>query len=100
MAPATATSRLYRFRPVTPPAPRRLNTHPPAIAPTIPSTISRRKPSPRLLTILLPMKPANRPNRIQLRKGIVQPPHVKDDARQGLLIHAYGLRADRRSSDR
>ena len=35
--------------------------------PTIPSTISRSMPSPILLMVLLPMKPATKPNRIQAR---------------------------------
>src|SRR5579864_1053811 len=63
----TATSRLYRFKPVTPLAPIMLNSHPPTIAPTTPRTISSRRPSPRLLTILLPMKPAIRPSTIHAR---------------------------------
>jgi hypothetical protein len=38
---------------------------PPTIAPTMPRTMSRKKPSPVLLTILLPMNPAIRPSMIQ-----------------------------------
>src|SRR5215470_6262700 len=37
---------------------------PPTIAPAIPRTMSTRKPSPALLTILLAMKPAIRPRTI------------------------------------
>jgi hypothetical protein len=53
----------------------RLNSHPPAIA-TIPSTIWRRGPSPRLVTILRPIKPATRPNKIQLKKDMARSPIV------------------------
>src|SRR5690242_14224637 len=37
----------------------------------MPSTISRNKPSPRLLTILLPTKPAIKPRIIHARKDII-----------------------------
>src|ERR1700756_772398 len=67
MAPTVATSTLYKFKPVTRPASKRLKRYPPATAPTIPRTISRNMPSPCLLTILLPRNPAINPRRIQLR---------------------------------
>src|ERR1700738_360739 len=44
--------------PVTPAAPIAVKIHPPTNAPTIPRMMSRTSPSPVLLTILLPMKPA------------------------------------------
>ena len=44
--------------PVTPWAPKKLKSHPPTTAPTNPRMMSRKKPSPDLLTILLPIKPA------------------------------------------
>src|SRR5256885_16982147 len=50
------------FSPVTPCIPNRLNNHPPTTAPTIPRAMSRKNPSPVLLTSLLPMKPAIRPS--------------------------------------
>jgi hypothetical protein len=56
---------LYRLKPVTPLTPKALKMKPPTIAPTIPRTISRKNPSPDLLTILLAMKPAMRPSKIQ-----------------------------------
>src|SRR5436190_17936029 len=71
MAPTTATSRLYRFNPVTPLEPKAVNSHPPTIAPTTPRTISSISPSPRLLTILLPMNPATRPSTIHARNDIL-----------------------------
>src|SRR5229473_1495347 len=68
--PTTATNKLYRFKPVTPEAPRALNIHPPATAPIIPSTISRIRPSPLLLTILLPINPATKPRMTQAKSDI------------------------------
>src|SRR5262245_5913835 len=56
---------LQRLRPVMPCAPKALNRMPPTIAPTMPSSMSSIMPSPRLLTILLPINPATRPNMIQ-----------------------------------
>src|SRR5712692_4717656 len=53
------------FKPVTPCMPNRLNSHPPITAPTIPRPISKKNPSPVLLTNLLPMNPAIRPSTIQ-----------------------------------
>jgi hypothetical protein len=44
----------------------------PTTAPSIPSMISRRIPSPVLLTISLAMKSATKPNRIQARYEIVR----------------------------
>src|ERR1035438_8485016 len=52
------------FRPVTPDAPKVLKSHPPTTAPTTPRMMSRKKPSPDLLTILLPIKPATNPRTI------------------------------------
>jgi hypothetical protein len=52
---------LYRFNPVTGAAPTAENRNPPTNAPTIPRTISRRTPSPDLLTSLLAMNPAINP---------------------------------------
>src|SRR5207248_4208102 len=40
----------------------RLNNQPPTTAPTMPRALSRKNPSPVLLTSLLPMKPAIRPS--------------------------------------
>src|SRR5712692_247975 len=40
-------------------------SHPPTIAPTIPRMMSRKSPSPVLLTILLPTNPATSPKMIQ-----------------------------------
>src|SRR5438132_6808328 len=50
------------FSPVTPRMPNRLNSHPPITAPTMPSAMSRKNPSPDLLTSLLPINPAIRPS--------------------------------------
>ena len=58
IAPMIATIMLYRLKPVTPLAPKALKMKPPTIAPTIPRTMSRKRPSPDLLTILLAMKPS------------------------------------------
>src|SRR5437879_13185710 len=52
------------FKPVTPCMPNRLNNQPPITAPTTPRAMSRKNPSPVLLTSLLPMKPAIRPSTI------------------------------------
>src|SRR5213594_311442 len=49
------------FNPVTPRMPNRLNNQPPITAPTMPRAMSRKNPSPVLLTSLLPMNPAIRP---------------------------------------
>src|ERR1700676_3101852 len=57
--------------PVTPWAPKKLKSHPPTTAPTIPRMMSRKRPSPDLLTILLPIKPATRPSTIHARIDIV-----------------------------
>src|SRR5262252_546711 len=50
-----------------------LNNHPPTTAPTIPRMMSRNIPSPRLLTILLPMKPAIDPKTIHARNDMCSP---------------------------
>src|SRR5947208_4278717 len=50
------------FSPVTPCIPNRLNNQPPTTAPTMPRAMSRKNPSPVLLTSLLPMKSAIRPS--------------------------------------
>src|SRR5580704_5897736 len=50
--------------------PNSLKRQPPTTAPTIPRTMSRSKPSPVLFTILLPIKPANRPKTTQARIDI------------------------------
>src|SRR5258708_16523721 len=62
------------FSPVTRGMPNRLNTHPPITAPTIPRAMSRKSPSPVLLTSLLPMKPAIRPSTIHAMIDMVCPP--------------------------
>src|SRR2546421_5362066 len=46
-------------------APTAVKMKPPTIAPTMPSTISRKNPSPDLLTILLAMNPEISPRIIQ-----------------------------------
>src|SRR5204863_7112729 len=46
-------------------APTAVKMKPPTIAPTMPSTMSRKKPSPDLLTILLAMNPEISPRMIQ-----------------------------------
>src|SRR6516225_4653896 len=61
-----ATIMLQMFSPVTPVEPIRSKIKPPTKAPTIPSAMLSQKPCPCLSTILLPMKPAIRPNMIQL----------------------------------
>jgi hypothetical protein len=60
-APMTATTKLYRFNPVTPGMPNTLNSQPPATAPTMPKTISNNIPSPDLLMSLLARNPATNP---------------------------------------
>src|SRR5450755_1239277 len=62
------------FSPLTPPAPNILKSHPPTTAPTTPRMMSRKKPSPDLFTILLPIKPATRPSTIHARIDIVCSP--------------------------
>src|SRR5580698_3402566 len=64
MAPTTAIATLYRFRPVTPAKPKNPASHPPTTAPTTPRSRSTTRPSPLLLTILLPMNPASTPKTI------------------------------------
>src|ERR1041385_2334539 len=86
-APITATKRLHRFSPVTPCAPKKLNIKPPRKAPTIPNTMSRMMPSPDLLTILLPMKPATRPRMIHASMDIIFPPQGPQVCPQSLLSH-------------
>src|SRR2546426_1771626 len=54
--------------------PNRLNNQPPITAPTIPRAMSRKNPSPLLLTSLLPMKPAIRPSTIHAMIDMVCPP--------------------------
>src|SRR5271166_295189 len=56
---------LYRLNPVTPALPKNANNQPPTIAPITPRTMSRKKPSPALFTILLAMNPAISPRMIQ-----------------------------------
>src|SRR5439155_26342649 len=55
---------LYILKPVITLAPTAVKMKPPTIAPTMPSTMSRKKPSPDLLTILLAMKPEISPRMI------------------------------------
>src|SRR5208337_4573651 len=62
------------LRPVTPCAPKKLNTHPPTTDPTMPRIMSRKNPSPDLFTILLPINPASRPSTIHARIDIVSSP--------------------------
>src|ERR1700730_10558299 len=66
-APTTATNRLHRLNPVTPVEPSAAKIHPPMIPPTIPSTMSRKTPSPVLLISMLPIQPAIPPSTIQLK---------------------------------
>src|SRR5712671_3737760 len=54
--------------------PNMLNNQPPITAPTIPRAMSRKNPSPVLLTSLLPMKPAIRPSTIHAMIDMVCPP--------------------------
>src|ERR1041384_3618542 len=61
------------FNPVIPGWPNWLKSHPPATAPTTPSTMSITTPSPVLFTILLATKPAIRPRTIQARIDIRLP---------------------------
>ena len=62
-----ATIKLQMLKPVMPSQPKTaLDRKPPTIAPTMPRAMSSQKPRPLLLTILLPMKPAMRPNMSQL----------------------------------
>src|ERR1051326_1506825 len=49
------------------------NIQPPAKAPTTPSRMSSRMPSPLRFTILLPMNPAIRPRTIQARNDMLSP---------------------------
>src|ERR1700728_2855414 len=72
----TATKMLYRLNPVTPFAPNVVNIQPPTIAPMIPRMTSRKKPSPLLLTILLPINPAISPTTIHAIIPIAYPPMV------------------------
>src|SRR6516162_158372 len=65
IGPITETTRLYRLNPVTRLSPSAVKISPPTTAPTIPSTILRKKPAPLLLTILAAMKPAISPSTIQ-----------------------------------
>ena len=51
-------------KPVTPLAPTAEKMNPPTTAPTMPRTMSRKKPSPCLFTILLAMNPAISPSMI------------------------------------
>ena len=48
------------------------SSHSPAITTTTPSTVWRRVPLPRLLTMFRPMQPATRTNRIHLKKGMAR----------------------------
>src|SRR6185312_17061721 len=49
------------------------NSQPPTTAPTMPSRMSRRNPSPALLTILLAMNPAMSPRMIHATKDMRPP---------------------------
>src|SRR5450432_1503134 len=69
-----ATSKLYKFSPLTPAIPNALNSQPPTTAPTMPSTMSINIPSPVLLTSLLAMKPATNPSTIQAMNDILSSP--------------------------
>src|SRR5262249_38837456 len=82
MAPTTATRRLYRLKPVTPAWPKTEKIQPPTTAPTMPSTRSRTRPSPVLLTILLPRNPATMPRTIQARIDMCSSLTVEDLARR------------------
>src|SRR6266403_897064 len=68
------TRRLKMFNPVTPCMSNRLNNQPPITAPTIPRAMSRKNPSPLLLTSLLPIKPAIRPSTIPAMIDMICPP--------------------------
>src|SRR5271168_2008267 len=61
------------LKPVIPPAPTAEKMNPPTIAPTMPRTMSRKKPSPDLFTILLAMNPAISPRKIQPIIDIAHP---------------------------
>src|SRR5690242_8851053 len=65
---------LHRLKPVTPVPPKRSNSQPPTTPPTTPRMMSRKKPSPRLFTILLAMNPAIRPRIIHPMIDISLPP--------------------------
>src|SRR5713101_2489847 len=54
--------------------PNTLNSQPPTMAPTMPKPISRTRPSPVLLTSLLPMKPAIRPSTNHARIDMICSP--------------------------
>src|SRR6516164_466380 len=73
IAPITETTRLYRLNPVTRLSPSAVKISPPTTAPTIPSTILRKKPAPFLLTILAAMKPAISPSTIQAIMDMANP---------------------------
>src|SRR5580692_1148388 len=70
-APTTATTKLYKFNPVTPTMPNVLKSQPPTTAPTTPKMMSKNIPSPDLLTSLLAINPATNPRTIQAKNDIV-----------------------------
>ena len=70
-APITATHKLQRLKPVTPDDPKAVKIHPPTTAPTIPKMMSRKIPSPDLLTPMLPSHPAMAPKTIHPRTDIM-----------------------------
>src|SRR6266566_1275200 len=75
------------FNPVTPCMPNRLNNQPPITAPTIPRAMSRKNPSPVLLTSLLPMKPAIRPSTIHAMIDMICPPRFGTGGALPLFDH-------------
>src|SRR3989441_3508943 len=76
--------------------PNRLNNQPPITAPTIPKPMSRKNPSPVLLTSLLPMKPAISPSTIHAMIDMVYPPGF---GTTGVATRSPGPRAAVASAD-
>src|SRR5512135_400076 len=99
-APTTATMKLQRFSPVTPGWPNWLKSHPPPTAPTMPSTISIRTPSPLLFTSLLATKPAIRPSTTQARIDIRLPTFPQDVLPDFSELPAQPARHDRSPEER
>src|ERR1700722_2611285 len=88
------------LKPVTPLAPTRLKRNPPTTAPTTPSTMSSRGPSPDRFTILLAMNPAMRPKTIQAMipmvtswKGPISSYRAKPDHRGASADFCAGVSA-------
>src|SRR5262249_12073935 len=84
------------LKPVTPAAPTSENIHPPTIAPTMPSTRSRMRPSPVLLTILLPRNPATMPRTIQATNDIRSSLTVRNFPARSIGLRAHAIHAGRR----